>query len=74
MDTTGVDSLKHLVHNCKQKRTRLIVCGLQHQPLEMVSRSGLLGQIGAGNISPDLASGLALATNPPSGTPSGPQV
>ena len=50
-----------LIHTCEQNNTRLIICGLQHQPLDMAQRSGLLALIPPQNRCTDLASGLTAA-------------
>ncbi len=61
VDSTGVDALTSLIHSCEQNNTRLIICGLQHQPLDMAQRSGLLALIPPQNRCTDLASGLTAA-------------
>ncbi len=62
VDSTGVDALINLIHACEQNNTRLIICGLQHQPLDMARRSGLLTLIPPENRYPDLVSGLTAAS------------
>ena len=61
VDSTGVDALTNLIHTCEQNNTRLIICGLQHQALDMAQRSGLLALIPSQNRCTDLASGLTAA-------------
>jgi len=60
VDSSGADALMNLVHTCRKKHVQLIVCGLMHQPLDIVRRSGLLEQLQA-NLEPDLVAGLARA-------------
>jgi SulP family sulfate permease len=62
MDSSGMDALTNLSTACAQHHTRLVVCGLQHQPLDMAQRSGLLDLMTSTNRFPDLASGLAAIT------------
>jgi SulP family sulfate permease len=64
VDSSGADSLLDLVRTCRKNSVRLIVCGLNAQPLDIARRSGLLNQIPDGNLCPDLACGLARATAP----------
>ena len=61
IDTSGADSLMSLARNCRKKHVRLVVCGLAHQPLEMMQRCGLLQQLPAHDLHPDLGLGLASA-------------
>ena len=55
------DSLIELVRVCRQNRVRLLLCGLNHQPLDIAKRSGLLDLVPTADLAPDLASGLAAA-------------
>ena len=61
IDSSGADSLIELVRICRQNRVRLLLCGLNHQPLDIAKRSGLLDLVPTGDLAPDLASGLAAA-------------
>ena len=61
IDTSGADTLMALARTCRKKQVRLIVCGLAHQPLEMMQRCGLVQQLSEHNLHPDLAQGLASA-------------
>jgi SulP family sulfate permease len=42
LDTSGTDALKHLIKTCNKRGVKFIVCGLMHQPLEMVKRASLM--------------------------------
>ncbi|MFY8054973.1 MAG: SulP family inorganic anion transporter [Limnohabitans sp.] len=70
VDSSGADALLALARSCRQKGVRLIVCGLAHQPLDIAQRSGLLGVLAAHNLADDLASGLNLASQPQTHSPS----
>jgi SulP family sulfate permease len=61
IDTSGADALMALARSCRKKHVRLIVCGLAHQPLEMLQRCGLLAQLPEQDLRPDLSLGLATA-------------
>ena len=61
IDTSGADSLMSLARNCRKKQVRLVVCGLAHQPLEMLQRCGLLEQLPEHDLYPDLGQGMAAA-------------
>ena len=67
IDSSGADSMSDLVRTTRQNQVRLIVCGLNHQPLDIVRRSGLLQRIPREDVCPDLASGIraALGTDDP---------
>ena len=59
IDSSGADSLIELVRVCRQNRVRLLLCGLNHQPLDIARRSGLLHLLPDADLCPDLASGIA---------------
>ncbi|MEY4491015.1 MAG: C4-dicarboxylic acid transporter DauA [Pseudomonadota bacterium] len=61
IDTSGADSLMALARTCRKKQVRLILCGVDHQPLDMMSRCGLLAQLPEQDLRPDLGHGLAAA-------------
>jgi SulP family sulfate permease len=61
IDTSGADALMALARTCRKKQVRLIVCGVDHQPLEMMQRCGLLVQLPESDLHPDLSQGLAAA-------------
>ncbi len=70
VDSSGADALLALARSCRQKSVRLIVCGLAHQPLDIAQRSGLLGVLADHNLADDLASGLNLANQRQTHSPS----
>ena len=61
VDSSGADSLMSLERTCRKQEVRLVVCGLAHQPLDMLRRCGFTEALGEPNLRPDLASGLAAA-------------
>jgi sulfate permease, SulP family len=61
IDTSGADSLMALARTCRKKQVRLILCGVDHQPLDMMRRCGLLAQLPEQDLCPDLGQGLATA-------------
>lgn len=63
VDTSGMDTLMELAHYCKMRNIKLIICGLDHQPLEMAQRSGFLEIIPQDCLCPDLYSGIKIATS-----------
>ena len=63
VDTSGMDTIMELAHLCKIRNIKLIICGLDHQPLEMAERSGFLEKLPKDCFCPDLYSGIELATH-----------
>lgn len=61
IDTSGADALMALARTCRKKQVRLILSGVDHQPLEMMQRCGLLAQLPEHDLRPDLGQGLASA-------------
>ena len=61
IDTSGADSLMALARTCRKKQLRLILCSVDHQPLDMMRRCGLLAQLPEQDLRPDLGQGLATA-------------
>lgn len=61
MDSSGADAMLALARLCTAKGVHLVLCGLDHQPLDMARRCGLVNLLGTGSLAPDLATGLALA-------------
>ncbi len=65
VDSSGADALADLARACQRRGVRLLVCGLNHQPLDIARRVGLTDLVGADNLCADLAVGLARATGRP---------
>lgn len=66
LDTTGLDALESLHLLIQRRGGRLILAGLNEQPLSLVSRSHFNDALGAQNLAPDLQSALQLAKAHPS--------
>lgn len=62
IDTSGMDTIAELAHLCKVRNIRLIICGLDHQPLEMAERSDFIKTLPADCFQPDLNAGIKAAT------------
>jgi SulP family sulfate permease len=61
IDTSGADALMALARTCRKKQVRLILCSVDHQPLDMLRRCSLLAQLPEHDLRPDLGQGLAAA-------------
>lgn len=62
VDTSGMDTIMELAHLCKIRNIQLVICGLDHQPLEMAERSGFIKTLPRDCFCPDLYSGIEIAT------------
>jgi SulP family sulfate permease len=60
IDSSGADALMALTHVCQKRHVRLILCGLNHQPLDIVKRCGLAELVGA-DLKEDWIMGLETA-------------
>jgi SulP family sulfate permease len=60
IDSSGADALVALAQVCQKRRVHLILCGLNHQPLDIAKRTGLQDLLGH-NFKPDWASALETA-------------
>jgi SulP family sulfate permease len=54
IDATGLHTLDEVRRNCAEHGTRLILCGVRHQPLRALHRSGGLKALGKENVVPNL--------------------
>jgi SulP family sulfate permease len=61
IDTSGMDTIMELAHLCKIRSIQLVICGLDHQPLEMAERSGFIEMLPKDCFCPDLYSGIERA-------------
>lgn len=61
IDTTGLEALENLHEFLKKQDSRLMLAGLQAQPLSILKRSGLAAQIGEHLVCPDLKTCLSKA-------------
>ena len=46
IDSSGADALVALAKVCQKKHVKLMLCGLNHQPLDIAKRTGLLDLVG----------------------------
>jgi SulP family sulfate permease len=60
IDSSGADALMSLAHVCRKRQVRLLICGLNHQPMDIAKRTGLLDLVGK-DCQPDWATGLETA-------------
>jgi SulP family sulfate permease len=60
IDSSGADALLNLAQVCQKKQVRLVVCGLNHQPLDIANRTGFLNSVG-NSVYPDWNSALEAA-------------
>ena len=67
MDMDGVRALSQLAHELQGKRVRLLLVKVGTKHLDLLSRTGTLGEIGADNIQPTLRAAVesAQATDEP---------
>ena len=61
IDTSGMDTIMELAHLCEIRNIKLIICGLDHQPLEMAERTEFSIKLPQVCFCPDLYSGIELA-------------
>jgi SulP family sulfate permease len=61
IDSTGLHVLRDLVHRTRGDRTLVLLCELQPEPLAAARRSGLLDEMGEGNVVATLDLALAIA-------------
>ena len=60
IDSSGADALLALAQVCQKKHVRLIICGLNHQPMDIAKRTGLLNLVDS-KVWPDWSSALESA-------------
>lgn len=61
IDSTGISALETFVNQCKQKKIRLILCGIQAQPMKALSKADFIWEIGVENIVDDLGEAIKKA-------------
>jgi len=69
MDSSGLDALLQLHRALERRSTRLVLCALNEQPLQLLRQSGFDAVIGDANILPDLPSALQSAPQSPQPRP-----
>ena len=60
IDSSGADALVALAQVCQKKHVRLIICGLNHQPMDIAKRTGLLNLVDS-KVWPDWSCALESA-------------
>jgi len=60
IDSSGADALVALAKVCQKKHVKLMLCGLNHQPLDIAKRTGLLDLVG-NSVCADWTSALESA-------------
>ena len=60
IDSSGADALLALAQVCQNKHVKLIICGLNHQPMDIAKRTGLLNLVDS-KVWPDWSSALESA-------------
>jgi sulfate permease, SulP family len=66
LDTTGLDALETLRKTLKAQGSHLILCGVNHQPLELMQQSGFMERLERRCCVETLAQAAALAADLPS--------
>jgi SulP family sulfate permease len=61
VDTTGLDALQALHASLRRRGNRLVLAGLNEQPLSLLRRSGMLHTLGPEGVQPDLDAALVAA-------------
>ncbi len=65
IDSSGLDALQQLHRDLKRRGVRLMLCGLNEQPLGMIRRAQFDALLGDAGLQPDLAAALAALTPAP---------
>ena len=60
IDSSGADALVALAQICQKNHVRLMVCGLNHQPLDIATRTGLLNLVDE-HVWPDWPAAIEVA-------------
>ena len=63
IDSSGADGLADLVRSCRKHGVALLLCGVAHQPRDILQRCGLLDKLPAGHLCPTLNLALEVAVH-----------
>jgi sulfate permease, SulP family len=63
IDSSGADTVADLLRTCGKRGVRCIICGLAYQPLDILTRCGVVRTLGPDNLSPTLAHALHMAVD-----------
>jgi SulP family sulfate permease len=61
LDATGLNALEDAIEGLKRRGTRVMLAGIQAQPLDLMERSGAVHVVGDGNLFKDTQAALAGA-------------
>lgn len=61
MDATGLHALEQAIHGLRKQGTRVLLAGIQSQPLDLMERSGAVHVVGDQNLFRDIVGALAEA-------------
>jgi SulP family sulfate permease len=61
IDGTGLRALEIMWHKFNRRQTKLILSGVQPQPMKVLFNSGFVDKIGLENICPDIDASLERA-------------
>jgi SulP family sulfate permease len=62
MDATGMHGLYKIYHRCNQNKIKLLFCRVQHQPLQVMKKSGFTEKIDRKNFCKNIDEALSRAT------------
>jgi SulP family sulfate permease len=62
IDSSGADAMHGLLRTCEHKHVRLVLCGLNPQPLDILERTGLLARLKDHPIVSDWQTAIRVAT------------
>jgi len=65
IDATGLQTIWDLIEACKRDNTRLVLCGLRHNIMEKLKRSGIAAAIGRQNLLRNIQELTTLQINEP---------
>ncbi len=69
MDGTGLRALQDLLHKFNRRGTKLILSGVQAQPMKVLFNAGFVDKIGLENVCPNIAASLERAWEIVGGVP-----
>ncbi len=61
IDAAGIQMIEGLLSKCRSEGTQLLLSGVHSQPIVALSKSGLLGEIGAQNVLANIDAALNRA-------------
>ena len=61
LDATGLDALETIRKSLQKHGSKLILCGLNRQPRDLMRRSGFLDRLGVENCLPNLQSAITVS-------------